>query len=49
MHTSSLYKCNVYFPSLIIGMFDHVPVIPSGQVKRVFQIVSRVGGLIGWW
>ena len=36
-------------PSLIIDMFNHVPVMPSGQVKMVIQIVSRVGGPISWW
>ena len=47
--TSSLYQCDVCLPSLIIGMFDHVSVMSSGQVKRVFEIVPAVGGPIGWW
>ena len=42
---SSFYEYDVCLPSLIIGMFSHVPVMPSGQVKMVFQIVSREGDL----
>ena len=49
MPTSNYYQCDVRLPSLIVDMFDNVPVMPSGQVKRVFQIVSRVGEVISWW